>query len=70
MAALDKSSIADKSKSFVEVAKKVANKNLKEITLQNIGEKDLLPDVSVGAFKLAKNQFSLARFSAETYRKP
>ncbi len=58
LAALDKSIVADKSKAFIEVAKKVANKNLKEITLQNIGEKDLLPDISVGAFKLAKNQVS------------
>lgn len=58
LAELNKSSIADKSEAFVEVAKKVANKNLKEITLQNIAAKDLLPDVSVEAFKLAKNQVS------------
>ena len=60
LAELAKSSTPDKAKAFAEVAKKLANKNLKEIILQNISEKDLLPDVSVGAFKLAKNEVSLA----------
>ena len=55
---LEKSGSKDKAKSFVEAAKKVAHKSLKEITLQNFSEKDLLPEVAVSAFKLAKHQIS------------
>ncbi len=60
LAALEKSSDKDKAKSFAEMAKKLAHKNQKEITLQNISEKDLFPEIAVGAFKLNKHEVSAA----------
>ena len=60
LAALEKSNEKNKAKAFAEIAKKLTNKNTKEITLQNFSEKDLLPDIGVQAFKLNKNEVSSA----------
>lgn len=58
---LNDSTKSDKSKikpEFAKLAKELAKKDLKAITLSQISQKDLIPQLSESVFKLALNEYS------------
>ncbi len=57
------SEVSDKSKlsgEFVKLAKSLQNKSQKDITLNNVEQKNLLPELSSAIFKLSLNEYSTA----------
>lgn len=56
--ALKKSDASDEAKEFIALAKKLTKKSLKDISLKNMSEKSLLPEIGSVAFKMNKNEIS------------